>query len=226
MNIPRAVVAAVLAISLAGCAPEAAPPEVAEPAPIETPTPTPEPTKPTLSELVLTTEGLGDLVVGEPVPDTDPELALVDWDPVNCVVEGSGLSEGDPGAGSWVPTYDDGAFTTLTSPDKDGAIIVISGSDSALATDEGIALGSSVADVEAAYPDATLLEGELSTVYIVEGDAGKLLIEVAIDPADIPGYWTSSERYEVDHVIIVSAVAAAIEPYGVAGTGAGGPCTT
>ena len=91
MNIPRAVVVA-------------APPEVAGPAPVETPTPTPEPTKPALSELVLTTEGLGDLVVGEPAPDTDPELALVEWDPVNCVVEGSGLSEGDPGAGSWVPS--------------------------------------------------------------------------------------------------------------------------
>ena len=210
MKISRAAVLVVLAVSLAGCASEA-PPEVAEPAPIETPTPTPEPTKPALSELVLTTDGLGYLVTGAPIPEVDSDLAMVSLEPDYCL-DSTG-AEGD----YWISTYPGGDDGSFYLQELDGDLYRIFVTSPEILTEEGIGIGSSEAEVIAAYPNATLVTSNpFVSMYVVEGDLGRLTIEI---PVDDDGSVDAEGSVE-----FLTSMSLASEPWTVSNTGAGATC--
>ena len=210
MKIPRAAVVAVLALSLVGCAQEA-PPEVAAPAPVETPaetptaTPTPEPTKPALGDLVLTTEGLGSLVVGFPIPNEPADLAIVAWDATGC-----GGVEGEPWAGAWASTYPGESFIIDSTAGgvEQGNLQVVWTPFPGIHTDAGLQVGDSLADLKAAYAS---FDGKFrpyqTDLYVITGDEGSLVYEIA-DGA----------------IFAISAVAADVDPPSNFASDAGSPC--
>ena len=176
------LVAAVVVGMLAGCAPrdaEPTAPPVAE-TPIETPAP--EPTRPAIDELVLSPEGLENLVIGEEPPVIDPALDILVFDADACQAE---VDEGfitDPG--KWLPAYGDplageapfSAFVT------DGILRELAIFDPAIMTEDGLGLGSSREDVLAVYPDAEVVEvGPNTDLYVVTGEHGRILFEIGED---------------------------------------------
>jgi len=162
--------------------------------PSSTPTPTPTPTttlapvpvKPTLADLVATTQGLGPLAVGAAPPVTDPALDVLVFDPVGCPP-----SEG-PVPGIWVTSYPDvpDPFGKSRPPfqvavDPSGNVSRIDVWSPQIKTDRGVVVGSSRDIVTSAYPDAELTEFEnRSSVFTVRGTTGKLSIEVLNRPGD------------------------------------------
>jgi len=170
-------------VLLEGCATEAPAPIADPPSASATPTPTPEPTKPPLAELVLTTEGLGPITIGEPPVVVDPALDVIIFDDDYCqeFVDDGRLDD----AGKWIANYEPALSGTSRDPfsvlvENDVVEIVAIGSPE-IVTAEGIGLGSSRADVVAAYPDAEIISAFASDVYVVDGVNGRLLIEVATD---------------------------------------------
>ncbi|MFT4285574.1 MAG: hypothetical protein QM598_12140, partial [Protaetiibacter sp.] len=95
-----AVPLVVAALALSACASDPEPAgSTPPPAASQTPSPTPTPTRPALDELVLTPEGLGDIRIGQPVPDADPALAIVTWNARGC--EDTWAAEQNPAVGYW-----------------------------------------------------------------------------------------------------------------------------
>src|SRR4051794_35071237 len=95
MNLRRisgSIVVAALAVALTACglgAPPAPSPDPSESTtasatPEPSATPTPEPTKPGTSELILSPEGLGPLVIGSAPPASDPAIDIAIFDPDHC----------------------------------------------------------------------------------------------------------------------------------------------
>lgn len=189
-HIPRGCAALLPALLLlAGCAgPETTPPSSAAPSsatssPAVSPTPAGGP--PPLDELELSPEGLGTLVLGQPV---DPELAT--FDPHGCrTPENEDLfPEDDPVWEAWLPNY-----PKITTPagfkaypfephhEQDGTLLWIKVQSPDIRTAEGVGLGSSRDEVTAAYPDAVAVPGVFATAYGIDGTAGRLVFEVADD---------------------------------------------
>ena len=217
MNIPRALIPLLMGgLLLSGCA-QQAPAPIADPpaAPTATATPTqtptPEPTKPALNELVLTTEGMDYLVPGAPIEEVAPELALVSFDDAKC----PGPNFDSPGR--WVSTYPgDGDDDSFYLDVRDDGLYRLFISSPEILTDRGIGLGSADADVIAAYPDARVVNTNSDvTMYVVEGDAGQLTIEVA-RATGVGG--------EIGEVVHLTTMRADVDPWTVANTGAGGAC--
>jgi len=218
MNISRPLIgAAALLVLLTGCASEA-PEPIAEPpvvvkTPTPTPTPTPEPTKPALDELVLTTEGLGYLVPGQPIEEVADDVAIVIFDENAC----RGLVGYEQDFDRWVSNYPEGdeAFYVFTNMGKkDGALLTIVSRTEALRTDTGLGVGSTVDELTAAYPELRTVPKEGFTIYIVDGEKGKLQFEVQDD---------EDGSDAVDFVTVVSRDAG---DQGIARSGAGGTCAS
>lgn len=179
----------VLVVSLSACAPalgtEPSPPP---PSPTEAvPTSTPLPTKPEPRELILSPDGLGALVIGQTPPQVDPALDVLIFDADYCadVPEDAVPEPIEPGL--WLANY----------PVQDG-----------------IHLGSTLAEVQAAYGGSLVFEidNTVSTVYSVSGTVGQLLIEIHTDGwAD---YW---EPDEIDKVALLTVIPAGDSPFAVAG---------
>lgn len=172
---------------LAGCTPVA---PVAEPTVKPTinssatasPTPTASaaPTKPELADLVLSTAGLGPLLMGAVPPVTDPALDILVLGEVTC----------DPSAAPipdvWIANYPDITMSDgkMTSPFqvavKEGGLVArIDVRGSGIHTDRGIQIGSTTDDVLAAYPDASeIVDFTRALVYAMRGSTGTLLIEI------------------------------------------------
>ena len=181
---------------LAGCAGAAPTPTATPTVPSATPTPTPTPTvaapvKPTVGELVLSPNGLGPLVIGQAPPVTDPAIDVLVYDPTVCQWA---VDEGyitDPGM--WIANY--------PRPDRDSAgpfgvaidsrLLAIGIFDNSISTDRQIHLGSTAAELQAAYPGELELltdyEGGDTHLYRLAGTAGDLYIDVLI-PESVPYY--------------------------------------
>jgi hypothetical protein len=193
--------AGLLLVSLAGCATPSAPSEApaSSARPSVSPTPAPE-VRPALSDLVVSPAGLGPLRVGTPVPDAEADVALVTWDALGCGDSAGPRVEGEPFAGFWRSVYPDdvsaetGTFDVVTVGGVQGgpiANIIVKSAEPATA--EGIHVGSTLDDVLAAYPGATLAEEtSVSTVYLLEGETGSLTIEIARESEGTEGYWKPS----------------------------------
>lgn len=164
---------------LAGCTPTPAAEPTSSPAAspeASASTPTPEPpSRPELSDLALSSEGLGTLRFGQ-VPESDPALSMVSFDPVACTdaVTGEplGIVAGDPLAGAWVidPSYlvdpepfDTGATFGVGVDAAAGNIVTrIDLYSDDIPTDGGVRFGDDRADVVAAYPGASVVESYLT----------------------------------------------------------------
>lgn len=195
-----------VAVSLAAC--DSGTVETKPTATAEAPEPsataeTPTAQRPALTELVLTTEGLGDLVFGQQPPAGDPASELVSFDADACA--GTGAAED----GLWVTNYPnvDEGF----GPEPPFAVQVdekglrrIDVNSAHIITADGLGVGSSIDAVLGTYPggpDEVLTQSDISEVYVFMGEKGKLLFEVAKE--DSTGYWDAAT---VGTVVFLSAV--------------------
>ncbi len=191
-------------------------------------TATPEATgPPALETLTLTTEGLGTLEIGGRLPAADENNAMIVFDPEFCTDERTGTPAGiEPGsnaAGLWIPaeqyrTEEGGGYVRAPFGVGiwDDAVQRIEIEDDSLETDAGITLGSTEADIAAAYDDVELVPEGLVTLHVVNGDAGKLVFEVATEDENLPGYW---EPDMLGTVVLARVLAADQELFAAAGSG-------
>jgi hypothetical protein len=242
-----ALLSMVLVLSLAGCAAEpsaaptptnSAPPATTAPAP-STPesTSTPTPTavapaiRPALTDLIVTPDGIGSLLVGEPVPSASAEVALATWDPAYCYPGAE--ATGAPFTGAWAANYPDvpmvgggsiDPFSLVTADGLEGgAISSITAWGSELATETGVSPGDGRAELEAAYPAfVNVTSTELSDIYVIGGEgASELWFEVTkADPA-LADYWPVDA---VDRVFSIRVVPTGYEPVSFIGRDGNGPC--
>ena len=218
---PKRALALVLALgvaaSLAACAPEkeeAAPSATPTVEPTETAAP-PTAQRPRLAELVLTTEGLGDLQFGAAPPTEDPATALASYDDDACVGTGTTYP------GLWTANYPDidegdGPRAPFAIQVTDDLITRIDVNTSGIITEDGLGIGSSLDAVLGTYPggpDEVINSSDVSEVYVFTGTAGKLLFEVA--KGDMAGYW---EDDVVGTVVYLSAVSIDTAAFAKAGT--------
>jgi hypothetical protein len=218
-------VTATLLATLAGCSVTEPVPTAAPSTPAAAPTveETAEPTRPALDELVISPEGIADLRVGHPVPLANPELLLVTWNPTGCIDPDDPFEEdveGEPWAGRWESVHrgSDGAwpFWVVTDGTQNGVIQFIGSAN--VPTDRGIRVGSTRADVEAAYPGLSPFHGEfsLADLYIVDAGASRLVIEVVSDATWYPEM--------IDRVLVMYTESTSYPPSSIAGSDAGSTC--
>lgn len=163
---------------------------------------------PALADLVVSTSGLGPLTVGLP-PEGNPGAAMIAWDPDYCA------EVTDTDAGRWVETgYADdpdrgepGKHPFTVAVDEGGTIGWIDVFSAAPRTVEGVGLGTTVAELQAAYPGLQgPYVGPLSRVWWVEDAAGVLVFETqgdedGLQPAGTP-----------EQVILVRVLRAGADP--------------
>ncbi|MFC0682140.1 lipoprotein [Lysobacter korlensis] len=232
MTRPLALVAAsLLVLGLAGCTPTGPVPTPAtESATPDQPneSPSPEPTgPPAVADLQLTTEGLGTLQLGGALPAADDDTSMIVFDPEFCTDERTGtpagIELGSNAAGLWIPaeqyrTEEGGGYVRAPFGVGiwDDAVQRIEIEDESLTTDGGITLGSTAADIAAAYETVELVPEGLVTLHVVNGTAGKLVFEVATEDESLPGYW---EPDMLGTVVLARALAADEELFAAAGSG-------
>jgi hypothetical protein len=124
---------------------------------------------------VISPQGLGPLRIGDAVTATD----MLTYMPQYCQLEGDddGFADGDPAAGRWVANYPgDDTFDVEVA---DGRVAGIAPSAHSLRTAKGIHLGSSAADVKAAYPDLKKgVDTGLSHLVYLESNGRILSFEI------------------------------------------------
>jgi hypothetical protein len=179
---------------------------------------------------VVSVDGLGELHVGSPVPAEPDALALLHYDASHCSDQGLGTGPGTPGAGAWLPTYPDGPSTLGTlqpfdvgpSNTHDSAIALVEVWSPLIHTATGIHVGSTVAQLHAAYGSAlTVNHAPNSDVYVLRGAHSELLFETANHDASNPTNWTASQ---VNTVIWMRVVPLTETQLHIANTDGAGPC--
>ncbi|GAB3280136.1 hypothetical protein [Microbacterium lacusdiani] len=163
----------------------------------EAPTASEEPQAgaPALEDLVISPAGLGPLALGQPV--SGPGLEMVRETTEGCAHpywrtnDAYHAADGDYGGGGGP------AFAIAA----DGGVQRIDVVSSAIHTPEGIRVGASLADVQSAYPSASRIDGGLSTLFVVAGDPGQLIVEVAGTDAS---YW-GAEVETVQYLRVIPA---------------------
>jgi hypothetical protein len=163
----------------------------------EAPTASEEPQAgaPALEDLVISPAGLGPLALGQPV--SGPGLEMVTETTEGCAHpywrtnDAYHAADGDYGGGGGP------AFAIAA----DGGVQRIDVVSSAIRTPEGIRVGASLADVQSAYPSASRIDGGLSTLFVVAGDPGQLIVEVAGTDAS---YW-GAEVETVQYLRVIPA---------------------
>lgn len=184
-------VTATLAVTGCGTSDDAAAPtaptadETSSPSGSSTDVETPEPVPsvdphPPADALVLSTSGLGPLTIGLP-PEGNPGAQMIVYHPDECA--------GQTNPGRWVADYPpvtdaDGNTKPQfwVDVDETDGVYWIDVQDPAIPTTTGIHVGSTLAELQAAYPD--LVEGTpgpASQPWWVSDDAGTLVFEVQDD---------------------------------------------
>jgi len=225
--------------ALAGCALPLAPAPTAtpseSPAASESATPEPTPlTRPALADLSLSPAGLGPLLLGQP-PVSDPALRMVAFEPTACTDaetgESFGIVAGDPEAGGWfidpsyrlpaTPSFGGDPFGVGIDESAGSVVTRIDLYSADIPTDAGIRIGDSRADVEAAYPGASVAESYLTDIFVISGPTGLLQIEVVSQSTpDRAEYWGSTGIPD-GQVLYIHAVVPAAGVFSVAASGNG-----
>jgi hypothetical protein len=170
--------------------------------PTQAATPTPTPTAPPpVDELVLTTEGLGTLAIGD-APTVDLPDSMVVLDPNACVSEGSGIVEGSPEAARWRANYPGETPPFGVGIGDDGVLTRIDLFTSGIPTDSGLRVDGSIDDLIASNPDhaTPALTGQVTAVWVIPGVQGKLLVEAMTEDysGDVAGQIVAITRVEAD----------------------------
>ena len=146
-----------------------------------TPTPTPTATvsapatKPALSTLVLSPEGLGPIVIGQAIESLPPDLAVAVFDDTFCDFGDSGDH------GGWKPNYDltsDGhwAFLPEGAATASDPVTNLTVQSTEIRTASGIGIGSTVAEVKNAYKNLQSISSFDFTGYSIPGTKGQLVL--------------------------------------------------
>ncbi|KZM36219.1 hypothetical protein OJAG_10990 [Oerskovia enterophila] len=159
-------------------------PKSADP-PASTEAPAAEPL-PAFEDLVISTAGLGPLVIGVP-PESNPGAAMIRWSPDECV----DMGDGDPGR--WVTTYPgaDGGYPTAVEVTGSG-VVWIDVLQAGPRTAEGVGIGTDLATLQATYPNLVAgTPGPVSNVWWLAGPDGYLVFETqgdkdGLQPAGTP----------------------------------------
>ncbi|MBK4346579.1 hypothetical protein [Lacisediminihabitans changchengi] len=155
MRIVRAIVIlSVAGLAVTGCTTNPIRPSLSPTAtqPADAGQPSASPTTvsgtPALDSLVITPEGLGPLRIGMAAADSP----LLKFMPQYCQLEGDGdgFSAGDAAADRWVANY--AGDNTFDVEVVDGKVAGIAPASPSLRTAKGIHLGSTAAELRAAYP--------------------------------------------------------------------------
>lgn len=157
------------------------------PWPVEVRAAVEDPSLPALADLVVDLEGMGPLRLGAPVSDAQP---VVRWEKDLCVAEGDGEGTG----GGWVAGYgDDPAtppFRVLVDSDTgEDLVFAVEVLAPGPHTAAGIQVGSSLAELQAAYPElrlATPAAGLPVEVWVLEQGSTALVFEVSVDAEGSP----------------------------------------
>ncbi|HEX4444044.1 MAG TPA: hypothetical protein VHZ81_10775 [Galbitalea sp.] len=171
-----AVAAVILVVSLAGCAPATITAEptrsaVLTPTPTQTPAPIPTPLTP--DQLEMSPDGLGPIIVGEPISAETAFLTSISFNDKYCDQVGRSDWQGTDLTTSAFSL--EVAGTTASSP-----VSAIGAASPQIRTAAGIRIGSTRSDVTTAYPSPTsVMHGRGSDLYITRGSHGQLSIEVA-----------------------------------------------
>jgi hypothetical protein len=166
---------------------------------------------PALTDLVVSPDGLGPLVVGSPVPETDMASAVAVWNPTKCGA-----------TGAWLPNYPDSPTLDQLSDvpfvvgtnNKSDPISFIGVRSVDIKTAAGIHIGSTADQLAAAYPkfDQTVDEGPV-VLYSINGKQSQLVIEFARQ-ASVPADDGTVVQIEVE-----SGTAPPVGAYGTDGFG-------
>ena len=143
----------------------------ASPTVVETASPTPTPTS---AESVITTAGLGPLVIGQPVPSGN---GIVEWVADAC------LPGSDKQFGEWIgDTTDPEAPGVVAHTDgENGVLDQLLVSSPTITTESGAHVGMTVADLTAIFPSAELIERDDVDLLVVSDKNGQVAFEVATD---------------------------------------------
>lgn len=150
------------------------------PAPVATPSPSPSVTPappldphPPLADLRITTHGLVPLLTTEDIAG-NPGEAMLEWDELFCYSVDMGIVTD---TGRWKATYPDTPF--LVDGEDDDWVHRIDIISPVIATPKGIHIGSTLADVQAAYPGLVTGTAAFSTTpyWIADAD-GFVVFEV------------------------------------------------
>ncbi len=174
-----------LALVATGCTPTggtASPtpsPSSAAPSPSVTASASPSPSPsasfdphPDVADLYITTSGILPLTLGLP-PATNPGAAMILFDPDFCYSEEMGLTTGD--LGRWTPNYPDWPFRLDAADTEVFRIDIL---QPGITTPEGIGIGSTLAQLQTAYPSLTVGTGGIvSHVWYIQDANGTLVFE-------------------------------------------------
>lgn len=195
-------------------------PSAPEPTPTPTATATPVDPHPALADLIISTAGVGPLTVGVP-PATNPGAAMIAWDPDFCGAEYEG-----PEPGRWAPAGYDADTNYLGQPATpmfiaadDTAVYRIDVMGTGPHTEEGVRIGTSLVDLQAAYPDLSgPFAGPGSQVWWVQDAAGTMVFETQGGDMVAPG--------APEQVILIRVLAPRQDPaFATANSGnVGDPC--
>jgi hypothetical protein len=222
LRLTVALIGAGVALGMTGCAPatgSAGPSSTPPTSSSSSSTPSPVATKPTLDQLTISTAGVGNLLIGAPVPAEPASTAPVTFNPIACVSAEQGIAAGDPRAGAWVANYPKSTqsygpgdpFVLLTTDGTEaGDISVLWVWAPGIHTSTGIEVGSTLAALQRAYPHFDdSASGFASDVYVIEGSNGWLHFEVARQPAGEP-YWTNGEPGTVLWMYVTQPLGSAV----------------
>jgi len=184
-------------------------------------------TKPTLSHLVVSPNGLGDLVPGQPVPADSPATAVMTWDATKCVDAAAGITPGSPGAGAWLAAYPDAAnfdgaswppFDITPTQARTDPTMDIQIWSPELKTAQHIGVGSSLIQLQSAYGTSlTVDSADNSDVYTLRGMRGQLMFEFLKGPDNVG---------EPEGVVAwMQIIPLSVAPFHIANSDGAGPCS-